>query len=72
MKICVSHHSACDCREAEFEKLRDRVNELEYILERISTLSMSQVIDYKDGMIRAKEIATEALLASRLGEDNNE
>jgi hypothetical protein len=28
MKPCVTHHHACDCREREFEKIREQRDEL--------------------------------------------
>ena len=42
MKKCVTHHYACDCREAMFEEMRIRNLRLEELL-KIATVMLVQI-----------------------------
>lgn len=39
---CVTHHKACDCREAEFEKLKAENERLRLLTERRAELQIGQ------------------------------
>lgn len=49
MKECISHHFACDCREADFKKLREENERLNEALQKIVAKSYSWIITMDTG-----------------------
>jgi len=41
MKECTTHHHACDCREAEFKALEDRLKEAEWLIAKVKELELT-------------------------------
>lgn len=49
MRECITHHHACECREAEFEKMRDENRRYRNALDEIALAGITRPMECGEG-----------------------